>query len=112
MPFERLRKHGERSLGTRGMRQNSGRLALDEAMYALRGMRVHGEEFAGIPETTRRKILCENAARIYGFPLDERGSTGGKLPRSCGIAACLLHSACACAGKIPRTLTDLTDIPV
>ena len=29
-------------------------------------------QFAGIPQATRRKILCENAARIYGFPLDER----------------------------------------
>jgi predicted TIM-barrel fold metal-dependent hydrolase len=27
------------------------------------------KQFAGVPETTRRKILCENAARIYGFDL-------------------------------------------
>ncbi|HXZ85526.1 MAG TPA: amidohydrolase family protein, partial [Myxococcota bacterium] len=29
------------------------------------------KQFAHVPEATRRKILCDNAARIYGFDLSK-----------------------------------------
>ena len=27
-------------------------------------------ELEGVPAAVRRKVVCENAARLYGFPLD------------------------------------------
>ncbi len=30
-------------------------------------------ELAGVPEATRRKLVCENAARLYGFSGERPG---------------------------------------
>jgi predicted TIM-barrel fold metal-dependent hydrolase len=39
---------------------------------------VIAEQFEGVPEAERRLILHDNAARMYGFPMNGGGSSDGQ----------------------------------